>query len=42
MELLTKLAKEKNATLIVITHNNSQLEMFDEVIDIEKLNEAIR
>ena len=42
MELLTKLAKEKEATLIVITHNNSQLDMFDEVIDIEKLNDAIK
>ncbi len=42
MQLLIKLAREKNATLIVITHNNSQLSMFDEVIDIEKLNEAIK
>ncbi len=42
MELLTKLAKEKKATLIVITHNNSQLDMFDEVIDVEKLNDAIK
>lgn len=42
MELLTKLAKEKNTTLIVITHNNSQLDMFDEVIDVEKLNDAIK
>ncbi|MBQ9279688.1 MAG: ABC transporter ATP-binding protein [Clostridia bacterium] len=42
MEILTKIAREKNATLIVITHNNSQLDMFDEVIDIEKMNEAIK
>lgn len=42
MELLKSLAKEKKATLIVITHNNSQLDMFDEVVDIEKLNEAIK
>lgn len=41
MEILTKIAREKNATLIVITHNNSQLDMFDEVVDIEKLNSAI-
>lgn len=42
MEILTKVAKEKKATLIVITHNNSQLEMFDKVCDIEKMNEAIK
>lgn len=42
MEILTKIARDKNATLIVITHNNSQLDMFDEVVDIEKLNEAIK
>lgn len=42
MQLLIKLAKNKKATLIVITHNNSQLDMFDEVIDVEKLNEAIK
>lgn len=42
MEILTKVAKEKKATLIVITHNNSQLDMFDEVVDVEKLNDAIK
>lgn len=42
MQLLIKLARNKKATLIVITHNNSQLDMFDEVIDVEKLNEAIK
>lgn len=42
MDLIMKMAEEENATLIVITHNNSQLDMFDEVINIEELNEAIR
>lgn len=42
MELIMEIAKEENATLIVITHNNSQLDMFDEVINIEELNEAIK
>ena len=42
MELIEKMAKENNATLLVITHNNSQLDMFDEVINIEELNEAIK
>lgn len=42
MELIKRMAKESNATLLVITHNNSQLDMFDEVINIEELNEAIK
>lgn len=42
MELIMNIAKEEKATLIVITHNNSQLDMFDEVINIEELNEAIK
>ncbi len=42
MELIMDIAKEEKATLIVITHNNSQLDMFDEVINIEELNEAIK
>lgn len=42
MDILTKIAREKKATLIVITHNNSQLDMFDEIMDIEKMNEALR
>lgn len=42
MELIMEIAKEENATLIVITHNNSQLDMFDEIINIEELNEAIK
>lgn len=41
MELIKKVAKDEGATLVVITHNNSQLDMFDEVINIEELNEAI-
>ena len=41
MELITQIAKEEKATLVVITHNNSQLDMFDEVINIEELNQAI-
>lgn len=41
MDTLTKIAHEKKATLIVITHNHSQLDMFDEVINVEKLNEAL-
>lgn len=42
MELIMEIAREEKATLIVITHNNSQLDMFDEVINIEELNEAIK
>lgn len=42
MQLIMDIATEENATLIVITHNNSQLDMFDEVVNIEELNEAIR
>ncbi|MBQ9267110.1 MAG: ABC transporter ATP-binding protein [Clostridia bacterium] len=42
MELIKEIAKEEKATLIVITHNNSQLDMFDEVINIEELNEVIK
>ncbi len=42
MQLIMDIAKEENATLIVITHNNSQLDMFDEVVNIEELNEAIK
>ncbi len=42
MELITKIAKDEKATLVVITHNNSQLDMFDEVLNIEEMNEAIK
>lgn len=42
MQLIMDIATEENATLIVITHNNSQLDMFDEVVNIEELNEAIK
>lgn len=42
MQLIMEIAKEENATLLVITHNNSQLDMFDEVVNIEELNEAIK
>ncbi len=42
MELIKEMAKEGDATLLVITHNNSQLDMFDEVVNIEELNEAIK
>ena len=42
MDLIIQIAKEENATLLVITHNNSQLDLFDRSINIEKLNEAIR
>ena len=42
MQLIKQIAKEEKATLVVITHNNSQLDMFDEVINIEELNQAIR
>ena len=42
MELIKKVAKDEGATLVVITHNNSQLDMFDEVINIEELNEVIK
>lgn len=42
MEMLLNIAKENKATLIVITHNNSQLEMFDQVVNVEELNDAIR
>ncbi len=42
MELITQIAKEEKATLLVITHNNSQLDMFDRSINIEELNEAIK
>lgn len=42
MELLQKLAKEENTTLLVITHNQSQFNLFDAIINVEELNEAIR
>ncbi len=42
MELIKQMALDEKATLVVITHNNSQLDMFDEVINIEELNEAIK
>jgi putative ABC transport system ATP-binding protein len=42
MELITKIAKDEKATLVVITHNNSLLDMFDEVLNIEEMNEAIK
>ena len=41
MELLLKISSEENATLLVITHNNSQLSLFDRSLNIEELNEAI-
>ena len=41
LELIKKVAEEEKATLVVITHNNSQLDMFDEVVDIEQINEAL-
>ena len=41
MELITKISSEENATLLVITHNNSQLDMFDRVINIEEINKAL-
>ncbi len=42
MKLIMQIADEEKATLLVITHNNSQLEMFDRNINIEEMNEAIR
>ena len=42
MELILQIAKEEKATLVVITHNNSQLELFDRSENIEELNEAIK
>jgi len=42
MELILQIAEEEKATLLVITHNNSQLELFDRSINIEELNEAIK
>ncbi|MBR3281189.1 MAG: ABC transporter ATP-binding protein [Clostridia bacterium] len=42
MDLILQIAKEEKATLLVITHNNSQLELFDRSINIEDLNEAIK
>ena len=42
MDLILQIAKEEKATLLVITHNNSQLELFDRSINIEELNQAIR
>ncbi len=41
MDLIIQIAKEEKATLLVITHNNSQLDLFDRSINIEELNEAI-
>ena len=42
IDLIMQIAKEEKATLLVITHNNSQLDMFDRVINVEELNEAIK
>ncbi len=42
MELILQIAKEEKATLLVITHNNSQLDMFDRSINIEEINKAIK
>ena len=42
MDLIMQISKEEKATLLVITHNNSQLEMFDRTINVEELNEAIK
>ena len=42
MELIKKVSEDEKATLLVITHNNSQLEMFDRVVNIEEINEAIK
>ena len=42
MDLIIQIAKEEKATLLVITHNNAQLELFDRSINIEELNEAIK
>ena len=42
MNLLIDIANEEKASLLVITHNNSQLDMFDRSINVEELNEAIR
>ena len=42
MDLIIQIAKEEKATLLVITHNNAQLEMFDRSVNIEELNEAIK
>ena len=42
MDLILQIAKEEKATLLVITHNNSQLDLFDRSINIEELNEAIK
>ena len=42
MDLIIQIASEEKATLLVITHNNAQLEMFDRSVNIEELNEAIR
>ncbi len=42
MDLIIQIAKEEKATLLVITHNNSQLDLFDRSINIEELNEAIK
>ncbi len=42
MDLIIQIAKEENATLLVITHNNSQLDLFDRSVNIEELNEAIK
>jgi putative ABC transport system ATP-binding protein len=41
MDLLKQIAKDERATLLVITHNHSQIDMFDEVIDVEKINRAL-
>jgi len=41
MDLILKITNEEKATLITITHNNSQIELFDRTINIEDLNTAI-
>lgn len=42
MELIKQIAEEEKAILLVITHNHSQLGMFDRVVNIEEINQAIR
>ena len=39
-ELLIKQCKENNTNLIMITHDESQLNFFDRVVNLEELNEA--
>ncbi len=42
MELIKNISDESESTLLVITHNNSQLEYFDKVINIEEINEVLK